>query len=175
MTAALGRLKRAVRASIECCGGIDGAGASAGRKRSVAGDWNNLAHPAFPPLDCALALDEVALAQGQRPAILHALAAELGHAAVPLPDAHAGGALAASMAEIAAELGDVARAVIAADLDGARDARELGEIDRQVGELIAVAARMRSLTRAEIEGLTEPAPGPRPRGDDEGDERGAGG
>lgn len=91
MTPVLARIKRAVRAGISLCGGIDGAGATADRSRSVAGDWNNLSHPAFPPLDCAYAIDEAALAQGRQPAILTRYAAELGHIALPLtvsePDA----------------------------------------------------------------------------------------
>ena len=42
MIAALARIKRAVREAVSGCGGVDGAGITAGRKRSVAGDWNNL-------------------------------------------------------------------------------------------------------------------------------------
>ena len=50
MNPALARIKRGVRGAIAACGGVDGAGATAERCRSVAGDWNNLNHQAFPPI-----------------------------------------------------------------------------------------------------------------------------
>lgn len=75
-TPALARIKRAVRVAISRCGGVDGAGATAGRCRSVAGDWNNLNSPAFPPADCALALADGEV-NGLEPAEIEAEANDL--------------------------------------------------------------------------------------------------
>lgn len=146
MTPALARIKRAVREAVSRCGGVDGAGATAGRCRSVAGDWNNLNAPAFPPLDCALALDEVAIATQRPPAILSALAAELGHACFRLPDAGIGGdALTGAMIEASAEFGDIAAEIRDATRDGAVSERERQAITAQVDEAMAALARLRAL------------------------------
>lgn len=106
MNPALGRIKRAVRAGIAECAGIDGAAATANRRRSVVGDWNNLNADAFPPLDCALALDEVAISRGVAPPILSALAREMGGMFVPHIDANADeGTVSAMLLQIAEQLG----------------------------------------------------------------------
>lgn len=146
MTPALARIKRAVRAGISLCGGIDGAGATADRSRSVAGDWNNLSHPAFPPLDCALAIDEVAVAQGKVPAILSKYAAELGHVCIRLPElAHGTDAVTAAMIAASAEFGDVATTLRDATADGKIDGRDPELIVAQIDEAIASLSRMRAM------------------------------
>jgi hypothetical protein len=119
MTPALARLKRGVRASVDQCGGIDGAAATAERSRSVAGDWRNLNARAFPPLDCALALDEASIAQGKDPEIIRALARELGGVFVPLPDCLAEPeSLAGLVMELTGRLGDISEEMRLALSDG---------------------------------------------------------
>lgn len=147
MSAALARIKvRGVRAAIAASGGVDGAGATAERSRSVAGDWNNINHPAFPPLDCAFALDEVALAVTGAAPVLQALAAELGHVAFRLPEAvgdHE--AVALGLIEAAAEFGDIAHVITNALRDKVICPRERNEAIGQIDEAQASLARLRAL------------------------------
>jgi hypothetical protein len=143
---AVARLKRAVRASIDLCGGIDGAAATAERQRSVVGDWHNLNHRAFPPLDCGFALDEAALAMGRRPEILHRLAAELGHVAIQLPTGSAGDdAEAIALMEAVEEFGQVAGAVREMIADGVREQHERDRVVREIDEAQAKLARLRAI------------------------------
>lgn len=146
MIPALGRIKRAVREAVSICGGIDGAAATASRGRSVVGDWNNLNHAAFPPLDCVLALDEVSVAAGSKPAVLMALAQELGHVAIQLPSVNSaamnlGEALIAAMAEF----GDIAAAIQTAQRDGKICEADCAEIRRQIHEAQASLALLDAL------------------------------
>jgi hypothetical protein len=143
---ALARLKRAVRAGIDHCGGVDGAAATAGRQRSVAGDWNNLNHAAFPPLDCAFAIDEASLAAGRRCEILHRLAGELGHVAIPVPDF--GGDAAAegeALMEAVQEVGDVSGAIRDMLADGVRQPHERDRVVAEIDEALRSLARLRSI------------------------------
>jgi len=135
-----------VRPAIAASGGIDGAAATAQRGRSVVGDWNNLNHDALPPLDCAHALDEVALATTGRAPILQAYAAELGHAVIRLPDAYGEGeALAMGLVAATAEFGDIAHAVTDALRDGVISAREGDGVIRQIDEAVASLVRLRGI------------------------------
>lgn len=144
MTPALARIKRGVRAAIAACGGVDGAGATAGRCRSVAGDWGNLAHQAFPPIDCALALDEVALAQGKVPPIVTALAAELGGLFVALPQAGGGdGALPGQVMQLAKEFGDLSGAVSTGLADGTFTPGDAELALEQLSDVERVSAALR--------------------------------
>ena len=157
----LARIKRGVRRAIELSGGIDGAGATAGRCRSVAGDWNNLNSGVFPPLDCAFALDEVALAFVAAPPIVSALARELGGVFVQLPvvagsavasavgagvGACGGDALAgenspvAHLLELTEQVGALASGVRISLADRQLDPGEADELRRLLGALIAAAA-----------------------------------
>lgn len=137
-TPQLARLKAACRRAVELNGGVDGAGATAHRGRSVAGDWGNINHPAFPPADCALALDEVAVAQGHCPPILAAMASALGFVAIRLPDGMNGAdELGRSLIEASAEFGDVAGSVRDATRDGKIDPREQARILTDIDEAIA--------------------------------------
>ena len=152
----LARIKRGVRRAIELSGGIDGAGATAGRCRSVAGDWNNLNSGVFPPLDCAFALDEVALAFVAAPPLVSALARELGGVFVQLPvvagavgagvGACGGDALAgenspvAHLLELTEQVGALASGVRISLADRQLDPGEADELRRLLGALIAAAA-----------------------------------
>lgn len=152
MTPVLARIKRAVREAVSVCGGVDGAGATAERSRSVAGDWNNLNHHAFPPLDCALALDEVSVAQGNRPAILCAYAMELGHVVIRLPDPGVGmGGLSSALIDASAEFGDIATAVREATRDGKVCAKDRAEITHQIDEALQALSRLRVIANTEVE------------------------
>lgn len=86
-----GLLKAAVRRTIDACRGIEKAGIAAGRQQSTAGLWNNVNKRDMPPVDCAVAMDAVAIANGEEPHITAAMAAELGRVLVELPDAAAAG------------------------------------------------------------------------------------
>ncbi|CDO35020.1 phage regulatory CII family protein [Novosphingobium sp. KN65.2] len=146
MTPSLARIKRGVREAIHSCGGVDGAGATAGRKRSVAGDWNNLNHDAFPPIDCAIALDEVCIAQGKKASILSALSAELGHVCIRLPDVgHGEDGLSLALIDASAEFGDIAAEVREATRDGVIESHERNAIVRQIDETIEALARLRAV------------------------------
>lgn len=139
-----GRIKRAVRHAVHLCGGVDGAAATADRKRSVVGDWNNLAHAAFPPTDCALALDEIAVSQGHLPPITSALARELGGVFVPNIDCLADeGTLAGMVMQLSKELGDVAGEIAKAMADGVVTADEAVAALDQLADLTRVAAQLR--------------------------------
>jgi hypothetical protein len=149
ITPASARLKRAVRHAVARCGGVDGAGVTAQRSRSVAGDWNNLNAPVFPPLDCALALDEVCVAMGQRPDITFALASELGFALIPLPEArHSEAELGLLLLDVVSEVGQLADRCRAALADGRVDGVEPAQIEAEASELMARVALIREYARA---------------------------
>lgn len=146
MSPALARIKRGVRSAIAACGGIDGAAATAEKSRSLAGNWNNRDLADTPVLADAFALDEAAMIAGRGTPILSALAGELGHVAIRLPDPSLGGEkLTAALVEASAEFGDVARAVCEATRDGSVDAREADTIARQIDEATAALVRLRAL------------------------------
>jgi hypothetical protein len=156
MNVAHARIKRAVREAISECGGIDGASATAGRKRSVAGDWNNLNHDALPSLECSLALDEVSFARGNGAPILSAYAAEMNHVCVRLPEVTADGdQLSAALIDASAEFGDIAAAIREATRDGVIDAADrehiLGEIDAAVRSIMSLRSVTAALGKGEGE------------------------
>lgn len=149
MTPAVARLKRGVRAAIELCGGGEGAAATAGRRPSTAYEWNNRNLEVFPPLDCAFALDEIAVMRGDAPPVLHAYAAELGHIAVRLPFALTGeDALTGALVDVSAEFGKVAVEVREATRDGIVDDRERDAIVLRIDQAVQALARMRAVVRA---------------------------
>lgn len=153
---ALARIKaRGVRPAIAASGGIDGAAATAERGRSVVGDWNNLNHDAFPPLDCAHALDEVAMAVTGKTPILQAQAAELGCVVIRLPEAHGDcAALAMGLIEATGEFGDIAHAIT----EGLRDSRmtpaERDGAVAQIDEAVASLVRLRVLVLNAVDAVT---------------------
>lgn len=149
MIAALARMKRAVREAVSDCGGVDGAGMTARRRRSVAGDWNNLNHDAFPPLDCALALDEVCLAKGLTAPILSAYAAELGHVCTRVPELDIGGrSLSEALIDASAEFGDISGEIREATRDQKVCVRDRAKITAAVDEAMASLGRLRVVVNA---------------------------
>lgn len=82
-----GLLKLAVRRTIDACRGIEKAAVAAGRQQSTAGLWNNLDKRDMPPVDCAVAMDALAIANGEDAHITAAMAADLGRVLIDLPDA----------------------------------------------------------------------------------------
>lgn len=145
MTPAIARLKRAVRAVVASCGGVDGAAATVDRCRSVAGDWNNLNHAAFPTIDKALALDEVAIAKGELPPIACAYARELGGVFVPHIDVIADeGSLAGMVMRLSKEMGDVAGTVGTALADGRFSPLEAEAALRELDDMAREHARLRT-------------------------------
>lgn len=145
-----GRLKRAVRTAISLNGGIDGAAATAGKCRSLAGNWNNLNQADTPVVADALALDEVGVSQGKLPPILSAYAAALGYVVVKLPDAGiAGDALTGALIEASAEFGDVAGAVRDATRGGEVGDKDRENIVQQIDEAHAALAKLRVVVTAE--------------------------
>lgn len=143
---ALGRLKRAVRAAISECGGIDGAQATVERVgRTQVGNWNALNHPDLPMLHDAVAIDEIAVADGKRPEIVSALARELGGVFLPLPRVESGEtSLAMGVCELAKELGEVSAKVSDALADGKVDPREAADVEHEVNDLIERAVSLRA-------------------------------
>jgi hypothetical protein len=145
MTPVLARIKRAVRGAVALCGGIDGSAATADRSRSVVGDWNNRERAIFPSLDCALALDEIAVSRGELPPIVAALARELGGVFVPHIDGGADQDSALGLVmQLAARLGEVASET-AADIanDGVIDAVEAEAILGKLHAMDRVSAQLR--------------------------------
>lgn len=147
---ALARIKvKGVKPAIAANGGIDGAAATVEKGRSLVGDWNNVNHDALPNLAQAFAVDEVALATSGRAPILQALAAELGHVAILLPDpAACEDRIVMALCEATAEFGDIAGAVTEALRDGTRTEGENLNILAQIDEAQAALARMRVLVCA---------------------------
>ena len=146
----LARIKRGVRGAVALNGGVDGAAATAGRSRSVAGDWNGLNSGVFPSIDCALALDEVAVAQGKLPPIAVAYARELGGLFVPHIDVAADeGTAPALVMQLAVRLGDVAAVTGRAMAnDGRVDAKEAEQILHDLDEHDRVSRQYRALLSA---------------------------
>lgn len=143
---ALGRITRAVRAAIHANGGIDGAAATTGKARSTTGAWNNLNEPDLPTLGDVLALDEIALSVCGRAPILHALAAELGHVAISLPEcAGEGEVVVLALADATGEFGDVAHAITAALRDGKIGGRDPAAIISEIDDAQAKLAQLRAL------------------------------
>lgn len=145
MTPERARLKLAAQAAVDRCGGIDGAAATVGRGRSVAGDWHNINHASLPPLELALLLDKVAVARGMAPAITQALAVELGLVLVARPDAADGvaGNVEKLVLRLAEEFGVLAREVSVALDDDRITAAEAAKALGALARLEAVSARLR--------------------------------
>lgn len=153
--AAHGRLKLGVREAIHANGGIEGAAATVEKSASLTGLWNNLSKPDLPSLADARMLDETAIAQGKRPAILARYAAELGHVAIRLPDGGLGGdRLTDALVEVSAEFGDVANSVRDATMDGVIDKGERQAIIDAIDDAQAALARMRALVAMKGPGHT---------------------
>lgn len=146
MMGALGRIKRATRSAISANGGIDGAAATTGKARQTTGGWNNLNDQSLPTVGDAIALDEVSIFVTGRAHILCAMAAELGHVAIRLPQA-SGDAdqLALQMANATGEFGDIATVLVKSLSDGRIDATEEVAITQQIDEAQQALAKLRAL------------------------------
>jgi hypothetical protein len=144
--AAAARLKAGVIAAVSICGGVDGAGATVDKSRQLAGKWHNQNDDAMPRVDDAFMLDQVAVLQGQRPPILSAYAADLGHVVIRLPDS-AGGvdALSVALIDASAEFGDIATELREATRDHEICKRDRRKIVSQIDEAIEALARMRAI------------------------------
>lgn len=145
------RLKRAVRAGIAICGGIEGTQATVGRIGCAqVGRWNNLQHEHLPMLHDAFALDEIAVIEGKVPPILSAYAAELGHVALRLPDPAMGvDEVSGAMIAVTSEVGDIATRLRAAWADGNFNSEERIDVAREIDEAQAALARMKALVLIE--------------------------
>ena len=143
--AAWARLKSGVIAAVSICGGVDGAGATVDKSRTLAGKWHNQNDEAMPRIDDSFQLDQVAVLQGQRPPILSAYAADLGHVVIRVPDAGASDdALMALLVDASAEFGDIPSEVREATRDGKVCTKDRERIVRQIDEAMAALARMRA-------------------------------
>ena len=140
------RLKAGVIAAVSICGGVDGAGATVDKSRTLAGKWRNQNDEAMPRVDDAFALDQAAVLQGQRPPILSAYAADLGHVCIRLPDGGVGGdALTTALIDASAEFGDIATELRTATRDGDVCTKDREKIVRQIDEALEALARMRAI------------------------------
>lgn len=144
--ATYGRIKAALRAAVQICGGSEGAAATVEKSAPLARKWHNINDPAMPVLLDAFALDQIAVLQGQRPPILSAYAAELGHVVIRLPDGGEGDdALTGALIDASAEFGDIASEVRDATRDGVINRKERDRIMLQIDEAIAALSRMRAV------------------------------
>lgn len=143
------RLKRGVRAAIHACGGIDGAAATVRKGSSTVGRWNSTSDPDLPTLGDAFDIDEIAVIEGRAPAILTALAAELGHVAIRLPDAGQGeDAVTGAMIAASAEFGDIATRLRDALADGDFSRIDRESVAAEIDDAQAALARMKALVLA---------------------------
>lgn len=148
-----GMLKTAVRKAIASCKGIDKAAAAAGRSQSTAGLWNNLSQRDMPPVDCALAIDELAMANGDAPAITAAMAAELGQVLVALPAAPMSvGCWNAAIADLATEQADLLGGLLRDIADRKIKPHEAEGRRRDAQALLAVVVEIDLRLRAIAEG-----------------------
>ena len=148
--AAQGRAKRAVRAGVALAGGIEGAAMAVSRGKSQVGRWNALADADLPTVDAALALDEVAVAGGRRPAIIDWLSAELGGVFLPLPRGDAGtDGLLADAGQIAEGAGSVVSAIAGAVIDGQISDAERRDLIARGDALVQMVAGMTARLRAD--------------------------
>lgn len=142
---AFARIKRAVRAAIHDCGGIDGTSATIEKSRSLVGSWHNPNQHDLPTLADAHAIDEIAVIDGKRPEIVCALARELGGVYLQLPQATGDHeTLALRVCELAKELGDVSARVSEALADGKVTAQEAAAAETEVDDLIERAVMLRA-------------------------------
>lgn len=152
------RLKLVVQTAVEANGGSDGAAHTSVRKAQTVREWTNSNHGAFPPADCALAMDKVCVAQGKLPPITCAMARELGGVFLPNIDALADeGSLAGMVMQLSKELGDLAGSISSALADGVVSPieadvalRELDDMTRRQAQLRAALEAIRGTEMQEL-------------------------
>lgn len=147
-----GMLKIAARKAIAACGGIEKAAAAASRQQSTAGLWNNLNQRDLPPVDCALAIDELAVANGGAPAITAAMAAELGQVLVALPTGAAAACWHGAIADMATEHADLLGGLLRDVADSKIKQHEAEARRRDAQALLAVVVEIDLRLRAIAEG-----------------------
>lgn len=156
------RLKPAARRAVEYCGGVDGAGATTSRGRSTCGRWMALNEPDLPGVECAVLLDQVAVASGHLPQITEAMARELGFALLRLPDAahdgvaHGAADWMASIGALSAEAGEAVQrlcAALALNPQHAQPTRQridraaLNAAQREIDDVIRAAVTIQALIK----------------------------
>jgi hypothetical protein len=143
--AAGARVKRGVKAAIVANEGIDEAKKVVKRERSTVGRWLNRNDPDTPPLDAAIALDDVALRAGAGAPILQCYALELGGVVFFPPEAPIGeGEFFERLASFSAEVGDVFQTASASLADGKLTDDEIDENVKQLDDVMQVVAEMRA-------------------------------
>lgn len=148
-------LKPAVRAAIKAAGGIEAVAAALGYSTSHVGRWNALGNPDLPDPIQRQALDELAMANGRAPEILKAMARQLDHVAVPMPEAFGDASHAAmAMCEVVGHVGALSQQVVTACADDRIDPREADSI----AALIETTAAALMHLRERVVGEVQPAP-----------------
>lgn len=142
------RAKRVSRTAVEICGGQHATAAIDGMPgKSQVGRWQSLNDPDLPRIDYAIAMDQVAVAEGREPpfATLFAIEAERVLIAPPAAEPGRAGWL-ARMSALATTSGELHGEFCQALADGSlcdRDREELrGEIMRLMTELAAADAAL---------------------------------
>lgn len=146
-------LKRATAETIKGVGGLEAAAGFCRVGKSVLGD-NQSPNRAdsFVAIDVIADLEPLARERAGWPHVTQLLCQRMGGTFVALPDAPVEEVdLFAALSSLSAEFGDVTQAVCAGMADGKFCATDAREINRQLDDVIRVAASMRALCRA-IEG-----------------------
>lgn len=142
------RVKRVTRSAIECCGGIEAVVAMDGmRGKSQVSRWHALNEPDLPPVDCAAAMDAVAVAEGREPPFATFFAQEADRVLIAPPAVEPGRAgWLARMSSLATASGELHSEFCDALADGRlcdHDRDELrAEVRRLMTELAATDAAL---------------------------------
>jgi hypothetical protein len=130
-------LKTLFRALLARCGGLDAAASCVRVGRSQLANYTDMHSDQFAPLDVVAELEAVA----GEPLVTAELARRASHLLVPAV-ADCDGPLAASMAHLAREMGEVFAAYATAmGNDGRVSAVEADQIERELGDVIRLATR----------------------------------
>lgn len=134
-----GRLKVAAIAAVEACGSVEGAGATAGRSKTTAGRWHNVADADLPTIEAAVLMDQVAVARGDAPPIATAIARELGRVLVTPPTGRKSRAgWHGAIADLSTEHADLLSGLLRDLADRTITAGEAEARRRDVGALLTV-------------------------------------
>lgn len=142
------RAKRVSRTAVEICGGQHAVAAIDGMPgKSQVGRWQSLNDPDLPRIDYAIAMDQIAVAEGREPPFATLFAAEAERVLIAPPTAEQGraswlgrmGALASASGALQSEFCDALRDGMMCD----RDREDLrAEIRRMMTELAATDAAL---------------------------------
>ncbi|WP_345725669.1 phage regulatory CII family protein [Qipengyuania proteolytica] len=146
------RMKLACIDAVEQAGGKEGAGATAERSASTAANWRNRSVPDMPPLDCAFRLDQAAIIEGKRPALLHRYAAELGFVTIRLPEGvESEDARSGALIDAMAEVGDIPTTYRDRAADGKFDHADAQALDIEIEQAIEKLVNLRTINRMSFE------------------------